>query len=76
MQLTKQAQTDTNSYSHEFARGMLTKAGTDSSAVISLIKAYALCRYRVSKNWTSKTQVGNSTDFSTLELWQTATDCQ
>ena len=55
---------------------MLTKAGTDSSAVISLIKAYALCRYRVSKNWTSKTQVGNSTDFSTLELGQTATDCQ
>ena len=27
---------------------MLTKASTDVSAVISLIKAYSLCRYRVS----------------------------
>jgi len=34
--------------SYEFTRGMLTKAGTDVSAFVSLIKAYSLCRYRVS----------------------------
>ena len=39
MQLTKQAQTDTNAYSHELARDTLAKEGTDDSAVISLIKA-------------------------------------